>query len=823
MKVQFQRDLLSLLLRVTHKLWIELTMLSFCHYTFNQNELSQKEKNEYAKLYKELKTQSKISERKLKCLSLVLIIISMHHLCTSCNSENISSIYEINTGEEKSISLLYWDLYGPLSNTKDSMTIKSVINNPSEIYQVKMEESDKSVFVNSTYIPKYGQLDMKEVFDMDAEDTTRIYSDKSMLMKCSLNAYKDVNLYLEVKTSMPSKFWINGDSLSKIDIQGLNIYKLPLNAGSNTLLVKADMDAYDLSFEATVHNSNSIARLYTEGQSGNIIYPLISRRTKTVTLTNNHQNVVEGRARLSFYDTFGKLVNSQYLIGDSIRYVVPELEPDKSYTCKLQIGEHVINQSVCCGNGDDSYGRFSKMMSELPEGHHRIDEISQILYRLKFLLEHPTRYDGDWWWQFKIAPLTYQLEYIFSHLNSTYGMDCNEPNVKFMTYKSHLDDGTQRYILVTPNEVEPKKAYPLVVVVRPNIENHRHFFTCPQIARQWAVNQMQALANRFGYIVMIPEMRTYLSENLTPMAEAELKLAIQDVKMQYCIDEERIYLHANCSGGYRALRLATQNPNMFAAIGLYAPVYDIESKNLWTLKKAPKQMLKNLKGTPIMVHYDPLDRHSPYEMFKNLISDCKKADVPLTISVKRNSGVYYNVVLTGEEAFEFFKDKKRNKDAESKSDSDTREDRVIADLYSKPFVYVYNSDDHSEIYKNLLDSIKTEYEAYHYSKLPLLADSLLTKNHILCKNIMLIGATFKSKIAARLILDINYVPTKYSKGHGAIEMDVHINPHNENNVIVTYNSEPTYYLKHEFKKSWELTQPHKSQPLNFGGWLDVKR
>lgn len=822
MKARFLKAHFSPLIRILRNCWLELTKISFCHYTFEQKELSKKEKEEYVELYKEIKKESNTSEATEKILSAILTMVCLCNFCTSCNTENASSVYEINLGEEMKIPLLYWDLCGPLSNTEDSMTINAIIDNPSEMFHFQMEESEKKAFVNSTYIPKYGQLDLKEVFDMDVEDTTRIYSDKLMLMKCMLNTDKDSTLYLEVKTSMPSSFWINGDSLKRIDIQGLNIYKLPLNAGSNTVLVKSAMDSYDLSFEATVYNSNSIARLYTEGQSGNIIYPLISRQTKTVTLTNNHQNVIDGRASLSFYDSYGNLVNSQYLCKDSMKYVVPELEPDKSYTCKLQVGKHVITQSVCCGNGDDSYVRFCSMMNELPEGHHRIDEISQILYRLKFLLEHPTRYDGDWWWQFKIAPLTYQLEYIFSHLNASYGTDCNEPNVKFMTYKSNLDDGTQRYILVTPNDMEPQRAYPLVVVIRPNIENHRHFFTCPQIARQWAVNQMQALANRYGYIVMIPEMRTYLSENLTPMAEAELKLAIQNVKEQYRIDKNRIYLHANCSGGYRALSLATQNPNMFAAMGLYAPVYDMESNNLWTLKRTPKQMLKKLKGTQIMVHYDPLDKHSPYKMFKDLITDCDKFDIPLTVSVKRNSGVYYNVVLAGEEAFEFFKDKKRNKDAESKCGSDTRENRVIADLYSKPFVYVYNSDDHSELYKNLLDSIKTEYEAYHYPKLPLLADSLLTKNHILCKNIMLIGATFKSKIAARLIQDINYVPTRYSKGHGAVEMKVHSNPYDESKVIVTYNSEPARYFKHKFKKAWTLTQPYTTNPFDYGGYYDMR-
>lgn len=760
----------------------------------------------------------------IKVNKLLYVIIALMMLCISIscnNNHNNSSIYDVKDGGEQGISLLYWHLYGPLDIINDSVTINKVISNPFENTFITKGTTSTTSFINLTYSPKFGQLDFKEVFGINADDTICRYSDKCMLMKCTLESDKDTTLYLEVKTSMPTKFWINGDSIQRTEIQGLNIYKTGIRAGKNVIIAKTDMNVIDLSFEATLYSKNLITRLYTEHQSSNIIYPLISRKKKTITLTNNHQKLGEDSIKLSFYDTYGKLVDAINLNDDSMTYVVPRLEPNKSFICKMQIGRHIVSQHVCCGNGDDSYTQFSQMANELPKNHPKTDEINEILSRMKFLLEHPSRHQGDWWWQFKIAPLTYQLEYIFTHLNSRYGIDSHEPIIKFMTYYSQLDGGTQRYILVTPENITPNKSYPLVIVIRPHIENHRHFFTSPQIARQWAVNQMQTMAKRYGYIIMMPEMRTYLSEELTPMAEEELKLAIKDVKEQYLIDENRIYLHANCSGGYRALRLATQNPNMFAAIGLYAPVYNIESDNQWSKEVAPQELIGNIKETPILIHYDPIDQHSPYMMFKDLIKDCKKHDIPIKISVKRNSGIYYNVVLTGDEAFEFFKDKKRTEKKELKNFK--KENHVIADLYSKPFVYIYNSNDKSIQYKELIDSIRTEYESYHFSKLPLLPDTLVDSNHIQSKNIMLIGNTYTNNAVNKLLKVLNYNSPKLVDGYGRINLSVYNNPYNKERIIVIYDADPSFCYTHIFNKAWTITLQDTSDILHLRDWPEIKR
>jgi predicted esterase len=341
------------------------------------------------------------------------------------------------------------------------------------------------------------------------------------------------------------------------------------------------------------------------------------------------------------------------------------------------------------------------------------------------------------------------LEIIFANLDGEHGKDKGEFNIQFITYTSKLDGGIQRYLLATPNEMKKGKKYPLVVIVRPHVDHHYHFFTSPQFTHQWAINIIQSLANSHGFIVMLPEARMYHNEDLTPFAEAEMKLAIEDVKKHYKIDEERMYLHGICSGGYRALRMATENPGMFAALGLYTPIYHEKLLSSRAKAHSIENLLPNLAGTPIMIHADPFDKHTPYKVYADLISDCKKYGIPLTYSVKRNTELLYNAVVAGSEAFDFFDGKVKSGVKASAVLPDTN--LVVADLYSKPFVYVYNSHDHSAYYKNMVHTIQGDYKEYMNTDLPLITEDEVDEKMLKSKNVFLIGHVFENPLLVELV------------------------------------------------------------------------
>jgi len=628
-------------------------------------------------------------------------------------------------------------------------------------------------------------------------------------MQCFLDIKQNIDFYLEIKHSMSISVWLNNELLKRREIQGLDVFKLSLMKGFNELVVKAQMDTDDLSFEATLHDSLSIARIFAEQQSGNIIYPLINGQTKRVTLTNAHQQLLNIPVELSFFDVKGKNVCKVELLRDSFNYYIPELKNNHSYICEMHLGRNSVRQPVSCNNPDSAYIQFIKRRRTLPDSHSRANEIDQLLYRYQFLLNHPSRYEGDWWWQFKIGQLIYEIDHIFARIDSTYGRYDSEPNIQFITYNSSLDGGTQRYVVATPNHFKEKGKKPLVIVIRPDIEKHWHFFTCPQIARQWAINQMQSLANKYKFIVMMPEIRSYEDEDLTPMASAELDLAIKDVCKHFDIDTTRIFLHANCSGGYRALRYATNHPKLFAGIALYAPVYERYNESKWSQESAPVNNIHLLRGVPFMIHYDPTDTHNPLENFERLINDCKREDIPLTLSIKRNSGRYYNVLLTGEEAFCFFnKIKGTNNnppsDVLSTNKIKNKTSSVIADFYSSPFIYVYHAEDTTYAYRNLVDSIKFEYEQKLFSHLPLKADNNLNLKDFNHKNLFFIGNCFNEEIMKYLnILIVSESSLQLSTEKNA-QLQIINNPLKKNGKIILYSFKDITKYEHVIHCPWNI-------------------
>lgn len=569
---------------------------------------------------------------------------------------------------EKTVNIEMHDfmVFGPFDQRQDSLIADSISAVHDYLPSDNIPYADSIHRHHGIYHPLYNQLDLREVYGLEVDDTTQVLAGVSTFLFCDIEAEKDRDLYLKVECSMPMRIWLNGDTLTRRDIISPNFYPLHLRKGANRLTVRLVTQhegstvngqhsmVNDLSFEAILCDSLTVARLYTEGQSNNIVYALIDSTTKKLWLTNGHQNVLGTPVTLRINDIGGNLLKEWRLVGDSSTYIVPELQSDQSYMLSMEMAGCTIRQPVLCGKDDDALVKFRRMRAVLDDNHPRADEIDQLLYRLEFLLNHPTRYEGDWWWQFKIPPVTYQLEHAFANLGGTDGEADTEPNIQFITYHSEQDDSLQRYILARPNHIDRNMPMPLVVVVRPSIENMHHFFSCPQIARQWAINQLQAMAERYNMLIIMPEMRTYLNEDLTPEAEEEMKLAIEDVCKHYPVDRKRMFLHANCSGGYRTLKMATDNPGMFAAIALYAPTYRMHyelPENEDTTNLLSK--IKTLRDTPLFIHYDPVDKHSPYSLFEALVRRCQKEGVPLTMSVKRNSGRFFNVTLVGGKAMDF--------------------------------------------------------------------------------------------------------------------------------------------------------------------------
>lgn len=201
--------------------------------------------------------------------------------------------------------------------------------------------------------------------------------------------------------------------------------------------------------------------------------------------------------------------------------------------------------------------------------------------------------------------------------------------------------------------------------------------------------------------------------------------------------------------------------------------------------------------------YDPLDPHNPYSMFEALVDDAKRLGVPLELSVKRNSGRYYNMLNVGEEALSFFQGKRKSQ-AQCRLQSDRKENLVLADFYASPFIYVYDSSNKERWYSNLIDSIRNEYRMELYAELPLVEDTLVDEKMMSTKNIFMIGAHFQSSLLNNVSEKfLKEYSASYSNHGGAAVMSVHKNCWYGNRTNILYTSYPLRPFRYAIRYPWK--------------------
>ena len=716
---------------------------------------------------------------------MLLCIIAVSLLFYSCYNPNtpvVSHNVEIERADIKSRPIADWYVCGSFTPQYDSLYSESVNDDILSLGDLQNPDSLNPYWYNGNYSPIYNLLDLSEVFGLNTNEKRRAFEGKVTYLACDIVSDKEADMYLDVKKQMKCYQRLNGELLHRVEIQGKNFYPIHLNKGVNRYLVKTIAKNNDYSLETTVYDSTAVAKLYVNGQSNNIVVPEISPSEMVLHLTNDHQQIFHTPVKLEITDVQGNTVFRTSLKKGVNDYPVAGIREGHSYMCKMTIAGQTVRQPIVCGTFDNVYEKLKALHMSLPHESREYMETGQIMYRLDFLLKHETR-KTDWWWQFKIAPLTYQIEHICN--SNSRNRIRTAFNVQFKSYVSSLDGGIQRYLLVTPDDVRKGKKYPLVVVIRPEVVNHHPFFVSPQFAHQWAINIIQELANTHGFIVMMPEARMYHTEDVTPFANAELKLAMADVESQYDIDRDRIYLHGICTGGYRALKMATENPGMFAAVGTYTPAYHQRLQSEWTRKHSLENNLAKLAGVPVMIFADPNDKHTPYKVYGDLIDDCRSNGVPVEFTQKINTELLYNAVVTGKEAFDFF-DGKKKKRTTAVHDVSSDSCMAVVDMYSSPFVYVYESGNHSSDYRNMVNLISHDYKDYLFNSLPLVADVDVTDEMLAGKNLFLIGDHFRNE---RLNALVEFAKAENGSVEDGVKsvMSIHVNPEHKDRRFVVYS------------------------------------
>lgn len=127
-------------------------------------------------------------------------------------------------------------------------------------------------------------------------------------------------------------------------------------------------------------------------------------------------------------------------------------------------------------------------------------------------------------------------------------------------YRSKVDDTLQPFRFFLPSTYDASRRWPLVVALHGMGGDENSFFNA------YDNGALKRLAESRGYIVVCPKGRQPTSMYFGP-AEKDVLDVISEMKREFAIDDDRVYLFGHSMGGYGSWSVSVNNPDLFAAIG----------------------------------------------------------------------------------------------------------------------------------------------------------------------------------------------------------------------------------------------------------------
>jgi len=211
-------------------------------------------------------------------------------------------------------------------------------------------------------------------------------------------------------------------------------------------------------------------------------------------------------------------------------------------------------------------------------------------------------------------------------------------------YLSKVDSTLQPYQMFVPTSYDKSKAFPLVIALHGMGGDENSYF------QAYAQGAFKVEAEKHGYIVACPKGRKPASMYIGD-AEKDVMDVISEVRRDYNIDPDRIYLTGHSMGGYGTWSVAMSHPDLFAAL---APVSGGSN--------TPAGMSKIAHIPQLVVHGDA-DPTVPVERSRTMVAAGKKLGAEIKY-MEVPGGDHGNVVAPNFPAvFEWFDTHKRKSGA----------------------------------------------------------------------------------------------------------------------------------------------------------------
>lgn len=191
-------------------------------------------------------------------------------------------------------------------------------------------------------------------------------------------------------------------------------------------------------------------------------------------------------------------------------------------------------------------------------------------------------------------------------------------------YRSDLDQSLQPYRLFVPSTYDGNKPFPLIVALHGMGGDENSMFDL------YRSGQLKREAERLGFLVACPKGRDSASM-YRGSAEKDVLDVLAEVKRDYQVDGERVFLMGHSMGGFGTWSIAMNHPELWAGLGPFSGGGN------------PGGMEK-IKHIPEYVVHGDNDKTVPVIASRSMVAAGKKAGAAITY-VEIPGGSHIDVVV----------------------------------------------------------------------------------------------------------------------------------------------------------------------------------
>lgn len=576
---------------------------------------------------------------------------------------------------DSSVMIRSWLLKGSYPDT----TINLLTGSKNQILNSKNEHPLHNVLKQPNPVNYYQYKDyilLDSVFKIDSHNITtnsQVNVDATCVIKSSIE--QEVALLFGMHGSL--KLWLNGE-LVRSEINHDNISKnrytekVHLKKGDNNILVKLSTES-DTNISWTFHLDVAPINYVRKYAFGDSFFSIGEQ------YLFNERDSLSLRIKYPGFIPTSRPVQMQIINVNSDTIINKAIPPGNqwkialnglttgAYKCRLITDLDTLQQCFVYGNYKKVFKDYQNQIKRFPLNDVALINTETLFNRFLYMDDFGARNQYGDWLERKISATIFEMGVIISNLSSKKDAFAGIPGLHVRGFKSTIDQSVDNYMVYVPQAYQPGKKIPLVMMM-PYVTKQEPFLKSWHVADITRIELIIRLANRYGFGVLWPGARTYKDYNLNPIVSSATFEALAATKKDYNVDENRIYLYGDCSGGLQALLLANRFPSFFAAIGVEGPELSyIQSgyPNAWTHANDIIQTAENYKNIPILIFHTPVDKKADFSITNQLVTAIKSTNGHVYLDTLNNATKEYKFKLISEEViiskiFEFYKNKEKH-------------------------------------------------------------------------------------------------------------------------------------------------------------------